>query len=195
MPTLGGSSSPSSGSGAATPACDPTTAACPHAPAAKPGSKIILKGTADEKKKLEAILDKLRETEAGRKLLTDIDNAKKPVEFKLGNAKSSGGGVTTGTGSLPGPVSDGTGSKATVTLDKDLKDDSLYVYDKDGNKIEDPVDVVAAHELTHALHMANGTFDPADPERQAINGENKIRTARKPKLTERDPGNHGGGYN
>ena len=94
-----------------------------------------------------------------------------------------------------GKASDGTGTTSTVTLDKDLKDDSLYVFDKDGKKIADPVDVVAAHELTHALHGANGTRDPVNRERQAITGENKIRNERTPKLPERDPANHGGGYN
>lgn len=163
-------------------------------PAPKPGHKIVLKGTPEEKKKLEAILDKIRETPAGRQLLTDIDNAKHPVEFKLGEAKSSGGGYTSYEGGT-GKASDGTGTKSTVVIDKDLKDDSLYVYDKDGNKIADPVDVVAAHELTHALHGANGTRDPVNREKQAITGENKIRNERKPKLPERDPNNHGGGYN
>ncbi len=159
----------------------------------KAGSKIVLKGTPEEKKKLEAILDKIRETEAGRKLLTDIDNAKHPVEFQLGDAKRSGGGMTSYEGGT-GKASDGTGTKSTVTLDKDLKDDSLYVYDRNGNKIADPVDVVAAHELTHALHGANGTRDPIKREHQAITGENKIRNERNPKIPERDPDNHGGGY-
>jgi NleD-like pathogen effector protein (putative zinc metallopeptidase) len=163
-------------------------------PAPKPGHKIILNGTPEEKKKLEAILDKIRETPSGRKLLTDIDNAKHPVEYQLGDAKADGGGKTTLKDGM-GKASDGTGTKTTVTLDKDLKDDSIYVYDKDGNKIADPVDVIAAHELTHALEGANGTIDSADPEFNAITGENKIRNERKPKLPERDPHNHGGGYN
>jgi Effector protein len=182
---------PPSSAGGAGPAGG-SVASCP-APT-KPGSKIILKGTPEEKKRLEEILDKIRETEAGRKLLSDIDNAKNPVEFQLGEAKASGGGVTRFTGGLNGPVSNGTGTQTTVIIDKDLKDGSLYVFDKSGNKIADPVDVVAAHELTHALHCANGTIDTADPERQAITGENAIRNERTPKLTERDPGNHGGGY-
>lgn len=180
--------SPSAKGGKKSATC--TTKKCP-----KPGSKIILEGTKEEKEKLEAILDRIRKTKSGRKLLTDIDNAKNPVTFKLGNAKKSGGGVTKFTGRLNGPVSNGVGSKTTVVLDKDLKDESLFVYDKKGNKITDPVDVVAAHELTHALHCANGTIDPSDPERQAINGENEIRRERTPKITDRDPGNHGGGYN
>ncbi len=163
----------------------------------KPGSKIILEGTKEEKEKLEAILDRIRKTKSGRKLLTDIDNAKNPVTFKLGDAKSSGGGFST----LCRPEAfNGTGcANNTITLDKDLKDDAVYVYDKKGNKISEPVDVIAAHELTHALHCANGTdageTDDSKAEAQAINSENAIRRERKPKLTERDPNNHVGGYN
>lgn len=192
---------PSSGANA-TNACDGSSPPCPPlvTPQQPPreattaGSKIILTGTVEEKKKLEAILDRIRKTASGRKLLTDIDNAKKRVEFKLGEAKVSGGGVTSFPGGMA-KATDGTGTKAIVTIDKGLEDDSLYVYDRDGNKISDPVDVVATHELTHALNVANGTIDSANPERQAIEGENGHRIERTPKLPERDPLNHGGGYN
>lgn len=163
-------------------------------PAEKAGSKIVLTGTPEEKKKLEAILDEIRKTASGRQLLTNIDNAKNPVEFKLEEAKASGGGRTDFPGGLA-KATDKTGTKAIVALDKNLKDDSLYVYDRSGNKISDPVDVVATHELTHALNVANGTIDSGNPEKQAIEGENQQRTERTPKLTERDPLNHNGGYN
>ena len=178
---------------------DAVVQSCPAAKnvvctANKAGSTIILDGTPDEKKKIEGILDKIRETPSGRELLTDIDKAKNPVTFKLGDAKKSGGGFTSYADGLEA-ASNGVGSKSSVTLDKDLKDDSIYVFDKDGNKISDPVDVIAAHELTHALHGANGTRDAIERERQAITGENGIRKERSPKLTERDPGNHAGDYN
>jgi hypothetical protein len=181
--------SPSSGGGAC-----PADGGSPSCPAEKAGSKIILTGTPEEKKRLEAILDEIRKTPSGRQLLTNIDNAKNTVELKSGEAKASGGGVTSFPGGMA-KATDKTGTKAIVTLDKNLKDDSLYVYDKSGNKISDPVDVVATHELTHALNVANGTIDSDNPERQAIEGENQQRTERTPKLTERDPLNHGGGYN
>ena len=143
---------------------------------------------------MQALLNDLRKTEAGRQLLTDIDNAKNPVTFRLNtSAVSSGGGVTSWTSAAN--ASNGTGDPVTVTLDPNLNNNSLFVFDRAGNRIADPPDVVAAHELSHALNVANGTFDAADPERQAINGENTHRTQRDPPLPERDPGNHGGGYN
>ncbi len=186
--------SPSSGYGGTPADCTTTPCQEKNSPT-KAGSKILLNGTPEEKRKLQAILDKIRETKSGQKLLADIDKAKNTVEFQLGEAKKSGGGVTKFTGGLNGPVSNWAGTKSTVILDQDLKDDSLYVFDKDGNKIADPIDVVAAHELTHALHCSNGTIDTSDPERQAISGENGIRNERTPSLPDRDPGNHNGGYN
>jgi hypothetical protein len=159
------------------------TAPCPPGCETKPGHSIKLVGTPEQIQKLEAILDDLRKTPSGRKLLTDIDNAQHPVVMEL---KSTGKESSGETGNNP----------AVVTMDENLTDDNCYAYDKSGHEIPQPVDVTAAHELTHALNDVNGTSPSDSPgrEAQAIEGENNQRRERTPPLTERDPTNHGGGY-
>ena len=53
-----------------------------------------------------------------------------------------------------GTSSDGTDS--IVEIDPDLKDDSVIVFDKDGNPIDAPVFLILGHELIHAENHLQG---------------------------------------
>jgi hypothetical protein len=191
-----------------------STASCPpdcdsgtRPPDSEPGHTIELIGTPEEIARLRAILDELRKTPSGRKLLTDIDNAYAKnghrVEMKLGGTGTNSSGTDTQLNDNDNAIN-GTGcNPAVVTIDRDLEDKNSYVYDKDGKKIDATRASTAAHELTHALNGINGTQPKdaknADPdnkesEAQAIRGENDYRRECVPKLPERDPGNHRGGY-
>ena len=70
-------------------------------------------------------------------------------------------------------------------------DNAMYGFDTAGNQISLPRSVILLHELSHAFHRANGSFDAADPEFQAITDENSYRA--QVGLPLRDPNNHNGG--
>jgi hypothetical protein len=65
------------------------------------------------------------------------------------------------------------------------------VFDTGGHSVADPTEGILFHELAHAFHWANNDFDQANPEPQAENDENQLRTQEG--LTPRDPNNHSGG--
>lgn len=69
--------------------------------------------------------------------------------------------------------------------------DGYFVYDVDGERICNPSFIILAHELSHALHWADGTIDEDNPELQAITDENNVRTEHN--IVNRDPLNHEGG--
>ena len=66
-----------------------------------------------------------------------------------------------------------------------------FVFDINGNQICFPTFVGLGHELSHALHLSDGTFDSSNPEVQAENDENAIRQEHN--IVLRDAHNHGGG--
>jgi hypothetical protein len=66
-----------------------------------------------------------------------------------------------------------------------------FGFDTAGNRISLPRSVILLHELSHAFHRANGSFNSADPEFQAITDENSYRA--QVGLPLRDPNNHNGG--
>lgn len=68
---------------------------------------------------------------------------------------------------------------------------TMYAFDAGGNRITLPRAVILFHELAHAFHLANGSYDPVNPEPQAITDENTFRV--QVGLTPRDPNNHDGG--
>lgn len=70
-------------------------------------------------------------------------------------------------------------------------DNAMYGFDAAGNQISLPRSDILFHELSHAFHRANGTFNAADPEFQAISDENAYRA--QVGLPARDPANHNGG--
>lgn len=70
-------------------------------------------------------------------------------------------------------------------------DNRMFAFDTGGNRIELPRSVILFHELAHAFHRANGSFNSGDPEFQAITDENAYRN--QVGLTNRDPNNHDGG--
>ncbi len=70
-------------------------------------------------------------------------------------------------------------------------DNQMFVFDVNGNRISLPRSVILFHELSHAFHRANGTFDAVDPEGQAITDENTYRA--QVGLATRDPANSDGG--
>jgi hypothetical protein len=70
-------------------------------------------------------------------------------------------------------------------------DNHMFAFDTGGARIELPRSVILFHELAHAFHRANGTFNAGNPEFQAITDENTYRA--QVGLTARDPNNHDGG--
>lgn len=70
-------------------------------------------------------------------------------------------------------------------------DNAMFGFDTAGNQISLPRSVILFHELSHAFHRANGSFNAADPEFQAITDENAYRA--QVSLPLRDPTNHNGG--
>lgn len=67
----------------------------------------------------------------------------------------------------------------------------MFVFDTGGNTISLPRSVILFHELAHAFHRGNGTFNAGNPEFQAITDENTFRA--QVGLTARDPNNSNGG--
>jgi len=67
----------------------------------------------------------------------------------------------------------------------------MFAFDTGGSKISLPRSVILFHELAHAFHRGNGTFNAGNPEFQAITDENTYRG--QVGLTARDPNNHNGG--
>jgi hypothetical protein len=70
-------------------------------------------------------------------------------------------------------------------------DNAMFGFDTAGNQVSLPRSDILFHELSHAFHRANGTFNAADPEFQAITDENTYRA--QVGLPLRDPTNHNGG--
>lgn len=70
-------------------------------------------------------------------------------------------------------------------------DNQMFAFDTGGAKIPLPRSVILFHELAHAFHRGNGTFNAANPEFQAETDENTYRA--QVGLTARDPNNHDGG--
>lgn len=70
-------------------------------------------------------------------------------------------------------------------------DNQMFAFDTGGTKISLPRSVILFHELAHAFHRGNGTFNAGDPEFQAITDENTFRA--QVGLAARDPSNHNGG--
>lgn len=70
-------------------------------------------------------------------------------------------------------------------------DNIMFAFDAGGAKISLPRSVILFHELAHAFHRANGTFNVANPESQAETDENAFRA--QVGLTARDANNHNGG--
>ena len=70
-------------------------------------------------------------------------------------------------------------------------DNQMFAFDTAGAKISLPRSVLLFHELAHAFHRANGTFNAANPEFQAETDENTYRA--QVGLAARDPNNHDGG--
>ncbi|WP_146256095.1 hypothetical protein [Aestuariivirga litoralis] len=70
-------------------------------------------------------------------------------------------------------------------------DNAMFGFDAAGGQISLPRSDILFHELSHAFHRANGTFNAADPEFQAISDENTYRA--QVGLPLRDPTNHNGG--
>ena len=70
-------------------------------------------------------------------------------------------------------------------------DNQMFAFDAAGAKISLPRSVILFHELAHAFHRGNGTFNAGDPELQAETDENTFRA--QVGLTARDPNNHNGG--
>lgn len=70
-------------------------------------------------------------------------------------------------------------------------DNAMFGFDAAGNQISLPRSDILFHELAHAFHRVNGTFNAADPEFQAITDENTYRA--QVGLPARDPTNHNGG--
>lgn len=90
-----------------------------------------------------------------------------------------------GTGLNPGAV-------VNVVYDvNNCSGHGYFVFDRAGNQIPFPTEVILYHELAHAFHWVNNDFNAAAPEPQAENDENDLRD--KESLTERDPNNHFGG--
>ena len=92
----------------------------------------------------------------------------------------------------------GTGLKAnaTITIIYDTSGcggSGYCVYDRGGNSIAMPTEVILFHELAHAFHWASNNFDSANAEPQAENDENQLRDQEG--ITERDPNSHYGGCN
>lgn len=70
-------------------------------------------------------------------------------------------------------------------------DNQMFAFDTGGTAISLPRSVILFHELAHAFHRGNGTFNAGNPEFQAITDENTFRA--QVGLTARDPNNHNGG--
>jgi hypothetical protein len=70
-------------------------------------------------------------------------------------------------------------------------DNQMFAFDAGGAMISLPRSVILFHELSHAFHRANGTFNAGDPEFQAETDENLYRA--QVGLSLRDPNNHNGG--
>lgn len=70
-------------------------------------------------------------------------------------------------------------------------DNQMFAFDTGGAKISLPRSVILFHELAHAFHRGDGTFNAANPEFQAITDENSYRA--QVGLTARNPNNHNGG--
>ena len=89
-----------------------------------------------------------------------------------------------GTGVVPG-------STISVIYDVTGGGSAGYcVYDTSGNSISEKSELILFHELSHAFHLANNDLNISNPEGQAINDENLLRSAKG--MTLRDPANVGG---
>jgi hypothetical protein len=142
--------------------------------AKKAGSTIILDGTPDEIKRMEAILENIRKTAIGRQTLEAIDNSGKQVTIRHDAASRATAGSTSSPNRIE--ASDGTGTDATILFDTTIPDHgSHWVFDSAGNQIDFTADQNLFHELVHAKHDSLGTLNLNDPEGQAIGEENIFR--------------------
>jgi hypothetical protein len=83
-------------------------------------------------------------------------------------------------------------TKVSIVYDPDgCNGQGYYCFGEEGQQISFPSHVVLFHELTHALHMATGTYAQGNEECQAIADEDFLRIANR--IDIRDVYNHQGG--
>ena len=101
--------------------------------------------------------------------------------------RATGGGMTY-------TFSDGGGNgHVVVAYDANAAKDTYFVNDANQTPIEDPRQVILAHEMCHAIDLVNSWPNSSSTELSAVAGENKVRTERSLNLRVGDTGGFANG--
>jgi|SRR5215467_15414393 len=123
-------------------------------------ANFTLKGDPDFQNKLIRDLYQLSTTPTGKALIDGLGASGKPITF-VPDSDPQNSFCTPDSGS---DAQNGTGTGSTIAYNPNAKQN---VFDRSGNAIAQPVQVVLGHEMAHALANAQGTqqtgTDPNPP--------------------------------
>lgn len=138
------------------------------------GLDVFLEGTPGQISRFSRWLDEIAMTEIGHETLEAIYNSGNTVTIRHSEWALVASGRTHAP--VSSQLTDGRGEDVTILFDARIPDSgSHFVF----NSARQPIEFSALHnlfhELSHARHMANGTWRYFDSEGQAIEEENLYR--------------------